>query len=212
MGGARLERATSCLYGASRCCGLPLPHCLQDGRADLPPHADKISAWVSCRRAGIERRRRIASTFPEDLLQDLRARLSRTRWPIRQSASRHGSSRSSAAGPTATATSSARSDSTPCSRTSRSTGRPRRSTRRSGRTTPSGTSRGLSRLGSAWRRRPRTRLSPARSAIPRARFAEQVFNIQRWTEMPRGGHFAALEVPDLLAADVAEFFRSLRER
>jgi hypothetical protein len=28
--------------------------------------------------------------------------------------------------------------------------------------------------------------------------------------MPRGGHFAALEVPDLLAADVAAFFRPLR--
>jgi hypothetical protein len=29
--------------------------------------------------------------------------------------------------------------------------------------------------------------------------------------MPRGGHFAALEVPDLLAEDVAVFFRSLRQ-
>jgi pimeloyl-ACP methyl ester carboxylesterase len=45
---------------------------------------------------------------------------------------------------------------------------------------------------------------------PTRAIAEQVFNIQRWTEMPRGGHFAALEVPDLLAPDVAEFFRSLR--
>jgi len=44
---------------------------------------------------------------------------------------------------------------------------------------------------------------------PRA-LAEQVFTIQRWTEMPRGGHFAALEAPDLLAADVAAFFRTLR--
>jgi pimeloyl-ACP methyl ester carboxylesterase len=41
--------------------------------------------------------------------------------------------------------------------------------------------------------------------------AEHAFNIQRWTEMPRGGHFAALEVPELLAGDVAAFFRSLRE-
>jgi hypothetical protein len=30
--------------------------------------------------------------------------------------------------------------------------------------------------------------------------------------MPRGGHFAALEVPDLLAEDVAAFFRPLRQR
>jgi hypothetical protein len=27
--------------------------------------------------------------------------------------------------------------------------------------------------------------------------------------MPRGGHFAALEEPDLLAADIREFFRSV---
>jgi microsomal epoxide hydrolase len=35
-------------------------------------------------------------------------------------------------------------------------------------------------------------------------------NIQRWTEMPRGGHFAALEQPDLLLEDVRAFFRPLR--
>ena len=46
---------------------------------------------------------------------------------------------------------------------------------------------------------------------PRA-LAEQVFTIERWTEMPRGGHFAALEAPDLLAADVTAFFGSLRGR
>ena len=33
-------------------------------------------------------------------------------------------------------------------------------------------------------------------------WAEQAWDIRRWTEMPRGGHFAALEVPDLLVADV----------
>jgi len=32
-----------------------------------------------------------------------------------------------------------------------------------------------------------------------------------WTEMPRGGHFAALETPDLLAADIRQFFRTVRE-
>jgi pimeloyl-ACP methyl ester carboxylesterase len=32
-----------------------------------------------------------------------------------------------------------------------------------------------------------------------------------WTEMPRGGHFAALEEPELLAEDVRAFFRGLRE-
>jgi len=51
---------------------------------------------------------------------------------------------------------------------------------------------------------------PRETRHPPRAFAEQVFNIQRWTEMPRGGHFAALEVPDLLAEDVAAFFRPLR--
>jgi pimeloyl-ACP methyl ester carboxylesterase len=51
---------------------------------------------------------------------------------------------------------------------------------------------------------------PVETRHPPRHFAEQDFNIVRWTEMPRGGHFAALEVPDLLAADVAAFFRPLR--
>jgi pimeloyl-ACP methyl ester carboxylesterase len=42
-------------------------------------------------------------------------------------------------------------------------------------------------------------------------FAERFFNIQRWTEMPRGGHFAALEEPELLAKDMQEFFRQFRK-
>ncbi len=41
-------------------------------------------------------------------------------------------------------------------------------------------------------------------------FAERFFNIQRWTEMPRGGHFAALEEPELLAEEIRAFFRPLR--
>jgi microsomal epoxide hydrolase len=44
---------------------------------------------------------------------------------------------------------------------------------------------------------------------PRA-WAERLFNVQRWTVMPRGGHFAALEQPELLARDLREFFRPLR--
>jgi pimeloyl-ACP methyl ester carboxylesterase len=42
------------------------------------------------------------------------------------------------------------------------------------------------------------------------RYAEQSNRITRWTDFDRGGHFAALEVPDLLVADVREFFRPLR--
>jgi microsomal epoxide hydrolase len=46
---------------------------------------------------------------------------------------------------------------------------------------------------------------------PPRSLAERYYrDIRRWTVMPRGGHFAALEVPDLLAAEVAAFFRPLR--
>jgi pimeloyl-ACP methyl ester carboxylesterase len=47
------------------------------------------------------------------------------------------------------------------------------------------------------------------SRFPRA-WVEPHVNLQRWTRMPRGGHFAAFEEPELLADDVREFFRSLR--
>jgi pimeloyl-ACP methyl ester carboxylesterase len=40
--------------------------------------------------------------------------------------------------------------------------------------------------------------------------AERFFNLQRWTQMPRGGHFAAMEEPQLLAEDIRAFFRPLR--
>jgi pimeloyl-ACP methyl ester carboxylesterase len=33
---------------------------------------------------------------------------------------------------------------------------------------------------------------------------------RRWEEMPRGGHFAALEEPELLAPEVRAFFRQFR--
>ena len=41
------------------------------------------------------------------------------------------------------------------------------------------------------------------------RYAEGSHNIVRWTEFPRGGHFAAMEVPELLAGDVRAFFAEL---
>ena len=53
-------------------------------------------------------------------------------------------------------------------------------------------------------------LFPKDLTTPPRAWAERFFNVQRWTEMPRGGHFAALEEPDLLAADLREFFRPLR--
>jgi pimeloyl-ACP methyl ester carboxylesterase len=48
------------------------------------------------------------------------------------------------------------------------------------------------------------------SARPPRELAEHAFHITRWTEMPRGGHFAALEEPHLLADEIREFFRPLR--
>ena len=40
--------------------------------------------------------------------------------------------------------------------------------------------------------------------------AESQHNIVHWTEFDRGGHFAAMEAPGLLVADIREFFRPLR--
>jgi pimeloyl-ACP methyl ester carboxylesterase len=40
--------------------------------------------------------------------------------------------------------------------------------------------------------------------------AEPYHHITHWTEMPRGGHFAALEAPELLVPDIRDFFRQLR--
>ena len=50
---------------------------------------------------------------------------------------------------------------------------------------------------------PREILRPPRAA------AERVFNIQRWSVMHKGGHFAALEQPQALAGEIREFFRPL---
>lgn len=43
-------------------------------------------------------------------------------------------------------------------------------------------------------------------------FAERFYDLQHWVEMPSGGHFAALEEPELLAEDLRAFFRPLREK
>jgi microsomal epoxide hydrolase len=45
---------------------------------------------------------------------------------------------------------------------------------------------------------------------PRAWASRVYTNLQRWTEMKAGGHFAALEQPDVLARDIREFFRAFR--
>ena len=41
------------------------------------------------------------------------------------------------------------------------------------------------------------------------RWAERENNIVQWTEFDHGGHFAALEVPTFLIADVRKFFRKV---
>ena len=41
-------------------------------------------------------------------------------------------------------------------------------------------------------------------------WAEREYNIQRWVEMPRGGHFPGVEAPELLTAELREFFRTVR--
>ena len=40
-------------------------------------------------------------------------------------------------------------------------------------------------------------------------YVERIYNIQRWTKMPKGGHFAALEQPDLLVKDIRDFAKFL---
>jgi microsomal epoxide hydrolase len=45
---------------------------------------------------------------------------------------------------------------------------------------------------------------------PRTAAARVFSDIRRWSVMPRGGHFAALEQPELLASEVCAFFRELR--
>ncbi len=51
---------------------------------------------------------------------------------------------------------------------------------------------------------------PAEIAPAIRRFAEQSDTIVHWSEFDRGGHFAAMEEPDLFVADVREFFRRFR--
>lgn len=53
-------------------------------------------------------------------------------------------------------------------------------------------------------------LFPKEIATPPREWAERAYNIQRWTPMPAGGHFAAMEKPKLLVDDVRAFFRELR--
>lgn len=51
---------------------------------------------------------------------------------------------------------------------------------------------------------------PKEISRPPREWGERSFNVQRWTEMPSGGHFAALEEPERLVEEIRAFFRPLR--
>jgi microsomal epoxide hydrolase len=53
-------------------------------------------------------------------------------------------------------------------------------------------------------------LFPKDISHPPREWADRFFNVRRWTEMPRGGHFAAMEEPELLAEDIRAWFRDFR--
>jgi pimeloyl-ACP methyl ester carboxylesterase len=51
---------------------------------------------------------------------------------------------------------------------------------------------------------------PHDNYLPLRHIAERTNRIVRWTEFDHGGHFPALEQPELLVADIRAFFRQLR--
>ena len=53
-------------------------------------------------------------------------------------------------------------------------------------------------------------LFPKEINVPPRKWAEAQYQLVHWTEMPRGGHFAALEQPTLLVEDIRTFFRKVR--
>jgi pimeloyl-ACP methyl ester carboxylesterase len=51
---------------------------------------------------------------------------------------------------------------------------------------------------------------PRELSVPPREWADRIYNVQHWTDMPKGGHFAAAEQPDLLANDIGRFVRRFR--
>jgi pimeloyl-ACP methyl ester carboxylesterase len=51
---------------------------------------------------------------------------------------------------------------------------------------------------------------PREILVPPRTWAERAYDIRRWTVMPAGGHFAALEEPEGLAGEIRAFFRDVR--
>ena len=51
---------------------------------------------------------------------------------------------------------------------------------------------------------------PKEIGVPPRQWAEERYNLVHWTDMPRGGHFAAMEQPELLVGDIRKFFAQVR--
>jgi pimeloyl-ACP methyl ester carboxylesterase len=51
---------------------------------------------------------------------------------------------------------------------------------------------------------------PKDNAQAPERWVDQYYNVVQRTEMPRGGHFAALEQPELLMQDIRSFFAKVK--
>ncbi len=52
-------------------------------------------------------------------------------------------------------------------------------------------------------------LLPAELTVPTYRWAQRYYNLQRWQAFSEGGHFAPMEIPELLVNDMRAFFRKL---
>jgi len=72
----------------------------------------------------------------------------------------------------------------------------------------------LSAVGDGWEPTPRgtvpTAVLVSTHDVTIRPWAERDHHVVRWTELDRGGHFLAMEQPELLVADVREFFRTVR--
>jgi pimeloyl-ACP methyl ester carboxylesterase len=66
--------------------------------------------------------------------------------------------------------------------------------------------------GKSWRVEVPTGVAafPKEIGRPQREWCEQNYNITHWSEMPRGGHFAAFEQPELFVDDVRAFFATVR--
>jgi pimeloyl-ACP methyl ester carboxylesterase len=53
---------------------------------------------------------------------------------------------------------------------------------------------------------------PGEVAVPPREWVARVYDVRRWTKMQCGGHFAAMEQPQILAEDIRAFFRPFREQ